>query len=222
MSADHRKPVVAFVVLALAAAAIVGIQRAEAQAGRFLATVIGTGVRGQGTLAADVPGVGEAIRTAAFGPRFSSLDRALRGDRSEPSEVSPPAERTHLADEPAGRAAEAGPGRSDERRGGPKAYRAADDRDRADVRRPSPARNAGQPSTGNADTRDAVPSEQPRMMSRTAAEGQALGGANLSDQAAPRLDTDRADRAARRAHQRRAAQRGWASVGFAPSRTASR
>jgi hypothetical protein len=50
VSADHRRPFLAFVVLALLAAALVGVQRAEAQSGRFLAAAIGTTVRVQGTL----------------------------------------------------------------------------------------------------------------------------------------------------------------------------
>ena len=93
MSADHRKPVVAFVVLAFAAAAIVGIQRADAQAGRFLAAVIGTSVRVQGALTLDAPPPGEAGRASAFGPALRSLDGALQGDRSEPLRIVLPAEK---------------------------------------------------------------------------------------------------------------------------------
>lgn len=89
MSADHRKPLVAFVVLAFAAAAIVGIQRAEAHAGRFVAAVVGTSVRVQGTLTTDVAPVEAAIRAAGLGPAFSSLDRVLRGGVSEPLETAP-------------------------------------------------------------------------------------------------------------------------------------
>ena len=48
MSADHRKPVVAFVVLAFLAAALVGVQRADAQAGGFLAAVLGSDAHVQG------------------------------------------------------------------------------------------------------------------------------------------------------------------------------
>jgi hypothetical protein len=50
MSAEHRRPAVAFVVLAIVAAAVVGIQRADAQGGRLLAAVIGVGVSVHGTL----------------------------------------------------------------------------------------------------------------------------------------------------------------------------
>lgn len=45
MSTDHRKPVVAFVCLAFIAAALVGVQRANAQAGRFLEAFVGSGAR---------------------------------------------------------------------------------------------------------------------------------------------------------------------------------
>lgn len=50
MSADHRKPVVAFVVLAFLAAALVGIQRADARGAQFVASILGVTGRVQGTL----------------------------------------------------------------------------------------------------------------------------------------------------------------------------
>ena len=50
MSAEHRRPAVAFVVLAILAAGVVGIHRAEAQAGRLIAAVIGAGASVHGTL----------------------------------------------------------------------------------------------------------------------------------------------------------------------------
>ena len=50
MSADHRKPVVAFIVLAVLAAALVGFQRADARTGQFLASLVGVGDRVEGTL----------------------------------------------------------------------------------------------------------------------------------------------------------------------------
>lgn len=58
MSTDHRKPVVAFVVLAFIAAALVGIQRADAMNGRFFAAFVGsTGqAHGQSLLAQGDPG----------------------------------------------------------------------------------------------------------------------------------------------------------------------
>ena len=112
MSADHRKPLVAFVVLAFAAAAIVGIQRAEAQAGRFLAAVVGTSVRVQGTLTSDIAPVDAAIRAAGLGPAFSSLDRALRGGGSEPVETAPVEAVAHRVDGPGVPADTAGPARA--------------------------------------------------------------------------------------------------------------
>ena len=50
MSADHRKPVVAFILLAVLAAALVGFQRADARTGQFLASLVGVGDRVEGTL----------------------------------------------------------------------------------------------------------------------------------------------------------------------------
>lgn len=98
MSADHRRPVVAFVVLALAAAAIVGLQRAEAHAGRFLAGAIGGEVRVHGTLALpdEVAVVASPVRSA-LGPAFASLDAMLRGDRSGPLLLTAAADAPHGA-----------------------------------------------------------------------------------------------------------------------------
>ena len=73
MSTDHRKPALAFIVLALAAAVLVGVQRADAHAGRLLAAAIGTTVRVHGT----VPSLGGstelARQGAAIGPVFEEL-----------------------------------------------------------------------------------------------------------------------------------------------------
>lgn len=73
MSTDHRKPALAFIVLALAAAVLVGVQRADAHAGRMLAAAIGTTVRVHGT----VPSLGGstelARQGAAIGPAFEEL-----------------------------------------------------------------------------------------------------------------------------------------------------
>jgi hypothetical protein len=52
MSTDHRKPAVAFVALALAAAALVGIQQADAQGGRFMAGIVGIDAHARGEIAA--------------------------------------------------------------------------------------------------------------------------------------------------------------------------
>jgi hypothetical protein len=50
VSADHRKPVVAFVVLACLAAALVGVQRADARSGQFFASLVGVTERVEGSL----------------------------------------------------------------------------------------------------------------------------------------------------------------------------
>jgi hypothetical protein len=75
MSADHRKPVVAFVVLAFLAAALVGVQRADAQAGRLMAAVLGGDVHEQSqvhaveTFGRPAPsGLPESITLASGGP----------------------------------------------------------------------------------------------------------------------------------------------------------
>lgn len=75
MSAEHRKPVAAFVMLALMAAGVIGIQRAEAQAGRLLVAMIGTSAEVHGTL----PAVSETTRAVSLarssdlGPAFVAL-----------------------------------------------------------------------------------------------------------------------------------------------------
>jgi hypothetical protein len=75
VSADHRKPVVAFVMLALAAALVVGIQQAEAMDGRFLAAAVGTDARVQGTVppADERPDGRASEHLDALGPAFRSL-----------------------------------------------------------------------------------------------------------------------------------------------------
>lgn len=78
MSADHRKPVVAFVVLALAAAGLIGVQRAEAQHGRLFAAAIAAGGQAyavNGLLPEPGP-VDERVsraRVADLGPAFQGL-----------------------------------------------------------------------------------------------------------------------------------------------------
>lgn len=81
MSADHRKPVVAFIVLAFLAAALVGVQRADAQAGRFLAGVLGSEVHAQG----QVP-----LIAAARGPAPGSLPDSFTLVAGEPAVTSVP------------------------------------------------------------------------------------------------------------------------------------
>jgi len=74
VSADHRKPFLAFVALALVAAALVGVQRADAQPGRFLAAAIGTTVRVQGTLPASELSLDVARhRLVSLSPAFATL-----------------------------------------------------------------------------------------------------------------------------------------------------
>lgn len=75
MSADHRKPVVAFVMLALAAGLVVGVQQAEAQGGRLLAAAAGVGAHVQGTISSPPETVGSRgyDRLADLGPTFVSV-----------------------------------------------------------------------------------------------------------------------------------------------------
>jgi hypothetical protein len=73
MSAEHRRPAAAFVVLALVAAAVVGIQRAEAQGGRLLAAVIGAGVSVHGTLPRVEPLADSVLGDAGLLPGGSFL-----------------------------------------------------------------------------------------------------------------------------------------------------
>lgn len=93
MSADHRKPFLAFVVLAFVASAIVGVQRADAQPGHFLAAVIGTTVRVQGTLpAGEVTLDAARHRLASLSPAFAALgDHAPALISPQARSVDPPA-----------------------------------------------------------------------------------------------------------------------------------
>ncbi len=77
MSTQHRKPLAAFIVLVFLAAGVVGVQKADAQAGRLLAAAVGTGVRVHGAL----PAAPEPSATTA-GPAFEAL--------SDPSELHGP------------------------------------------------------------------------------------------------------------------------------------
>lgn len=76
MSTDHRKPVVAFVCLAFIAAALVGVQRADAQAGRFLEAFVGSGARVHSAttlLTGDARRLEASRRLAGLGPGFEVL-----------------------------------------------------------------------------------------------------------------------------------------------------
>lgn len=79
MSADHRKPVVAFVMLALAAAVVVGVQQAEARGSHILAAAVGAGGHVQGTvpIAERTLERGEYARLTDLGPAFPSLHEAV-------------------------------------------------------------------------------------------------------------------------------------------------
>lgn len=79
MSTDHRKPVVAFVMLALAAALVVGVQHAEAQGGRLLAAAAGAGVHVQGTVVSPTETISARgyDRLAELGPAFLSVREAV-------------------------------------------------------------------------------------------------------------------------------------------------
>jgi hypothetical protein len=76
VSAQHRKPVVAFVLLACLAVAIVGVRAAEGSKGRFIAAPVGVAAEVHGT----IPGQSEADRRSAaerveaLGPAFAALN----------------------------------------------------------------------------------------------------------------------------------------------------
>jgi hypothetical protein len=88
VGADHRKPVAAFVVLAFIAAALVGMQRADAHGGRFLASAVGVVERieralphpGPPTSAGDDDPL--AARTGGFDALSHAADAAHRRSRS--------------------------------------------------------------------------------------------------------------------------------------------
>lgn len=65
MSTQHRKPLAAFIVLVFLAAGVVGVQKADAQAGRLLAAAVGTGVRVHGALPA-APETSATTESPAF------------------------------------------------------------------------------------------------------------------------------------------------------------
>lgn len=215
VSADHRKPVVAFVVLAFAAAAVVGIQRADAHAGRLLAAVIGTSVQVQGALPLDAPSPGEAERASAFGPAFGSLDRALQGDPSEPLRVVLPAEKRQAAEvtPPAAAPQAAAP----EKAASATAVAGGQGHSRSATGRPSPVANdraandrdarghQGDRPQQAASGRQTARPEQARMMSQRTAD-----------------DLPAAGRAASRGALHRPGQRAWTRPGFTASDRSSR
>ena len=95
MSADHRRPVVAFVMLALVAAALVGIDRADARGGRLLVAVIGAGARVHGAVPALTDVSGLSVRAAArWAPLGFSVEAVMQhraaGSRRAAGRVSSP------------------------------------------------------------------------------------------------------------------------------------
>jgi hypothetical protein len=116
VSADHRKPVVAFIVLAVLAAALVGFQRADAGTGQFLAALAGVGDPVEGTLPrADTwTAGGEAVLAHPPIAGFTLSDEAVAdGPPHLPGEAAGSATpRTNAAKTvpPKGRAAEVQPG----------------------------------------------------------------------------------------------------------------
>ncbi len=89
MSAEHRKPLAAFILLAFAAAVIVGVQRADAQPGRFLASVVGSTERVHG-LFPELSGSSAQLsgkQLGRLGPAFGAViahEQRVR-DRAEAS-----------------------------------------------------------------------------------------------------------------------------------------
>jgi len=77
VSAEHRKPVVAFVALALTVLGLIGVQRADAQHGQVLAAAVGAEVEVRGQLPApsDAHPRRVASRVTALGPAFVALDQ---------------------------------------------------------------------------------------------------------------------------------------------------
>lgn len=94
MSTDHRKPVVAFVCLAFIAAVLVGVQRADAQAGRFLEAFVGSGARVHSAttlLTGDARGLEASRRLAGLGPGFEVLaDLSPGADPARTEELGEP------------------------------------------------------------------------------------------------------------------------------------
>ena len=89
MSADHRKPVVAFVVLAFLAAALVGVQRADAQAGRFLAAALGSDLHAHGQVLG-VPEATDRPAPTALPETLAPASQRTSGSSAR-AEAAPPA-----------------------------------------------------------------------------------------------------------------------------------
>lgn len=97
MSAEHRKPVLAFVLLAFAAATLIGIQSADARGGRLMAAVIGGTVRVHGSLPLVSSEPFEASEEVAdLGPVFEAL-RSDRAGARQPKDADPALDTGHSA-----------------------------------------------------------------------------------------------------------------------------
>lgn len=146
MSAEHRKPAVAFAVLALVAATLVGMQRADAQGGSFLAAVAGATVRVQGTVPRGAVHLAATARDggAALGP---ALDAVLTEAR----------ERSGGRDTAAALVGTLGPDTASESRTAPKSRHRAEPREQVRIApaagRAGSSRAAG-PAAEVATTRD--------------------------------------------------------------------
>ena len=135
MSTDHRKPVMAFVVLALMAGCLVGVQRAEAQSGRLLAAAVGLSVRAQGALPDPLASLGDVAQEQAttLGPLFALVLDLPSGAASDVDAAEGPAS----ASDPAGRAPRSSPspGDRDDAKVGESTSRPVVDRGKAVERR---------------------------------------------------------------------------------------
>jgi hypothetical protein len=94
MSTDHRKPAVAFVALAFAAAGLVGVQQADAQGGRFLAGIVGSDAQVRGEIAAQSRA--RSPQQTALGQAFVAFSRpaAQSTESSRTADVSDQLSRT--------------------------------------------------------------------------------------------------------------------------------
>lgn len=73
VSTDHRKPLVAFVLLALAAAVLVGVGRAHADAGRLFEAAGGRTVHVRGLVSAPGTSGSGGAEASGLGPVFDAL-----------------------------------------------------------------------------------------------------------------------------------------------------
>jgi hypothetical protein len=162
VSAQHRKPVVAFVLLACLAVAVVGVRAAEASRGGFLAAAVGVVVQVHGTL----PGQSEADRRNAgervevLGPAFA----ALNGDAATVPIISDPGAAISVG---AGSSAtSAARGTDTDSRNSAKRDRARPESARPESARPESAKPDSDRSTGDRVRRDGAVRDPARDASR--------------------------------------------------------